>query len=257
MGRLIDISSKPYALRLRENIRRSGVAKTEAEAQVIIKNNVLESGKALSELPSIWFSSTEAILARMRKVHGWELVEDELAKGKGLLMMTPHIGCFEIIPHFLSTKFPFTALYRPPKLAFLDPLMRSGRSRAGVNLAKTDLSGVRVLFKALKRGEAVGILPDQVPKKGDGEWAEFFGRPAYTMTMWSKLAEKSGAGTILMFTKRLDKGRGYELFFKPMPQVVAGESKSRHLNKGLEQIISENPEQFLWSYNRHKGSISP
>ena len=137
--------------------------------------------------------------------------------------------------------------------------MRRGRQGKHIRLATTDVSGVRVLLKALKRGEAIGVLPDQVPSTGDGEWAEFFQRPAYTMTMWSRLAEISNATVLLMATKRLAKGAGFELSFSDMPELLNGETQSRRLNRGLESLIRNNPNQFLWSYNRYKtpAGISP
>ncbi len=252
LGHLMFLSSSTYARRLSNNYTQSGVIVDSKQSKIHIRNNVVESGKALAELPRIWFSPDNDPSKLMKKVHGWNLVEKGLARGRGLILLTPHIGCFEIIPHYLSTQFPFTVLYRPPKLRFLEPLMKRGRQGKRIRLATTDISGVRTLLKALKKGEAIGVLPDQVPGKGDGEWADFFQRPAYTMTMWSRLAEKSDATVLLMATKRLAKGAGFELFFYEMPDRLSTETQSRCLNRGLEFLIRKNPNQFLWSYNRYK-----
>ena len=252
LGHFIFMTSPVYARRIRENISKSDIVSNKYELKKLIKNNVIENGKALAELPRIWFPPNQCSAVLMKQVHGWDLVEAGLERGQGLILLTPHIGCFEIIPHYLATRFPFTALYRPPKLSFLEPLMKRGRKREHIQLATTDVSGVRVLLKALKRGEAIGVLPDQVPGSGDGEWAEFFQRPAYTMTIWSRLAEKSGATVLLMATKRLPRGAGFELFFRAIPPQLEGENRSRQLNRGLEILIKENPSQFLWSYNRYK-----
>ena len=259
LGQLMFLVSPGYAKRLHENYSKSGVITDRQKSKIFIKNNAIENGKALAELPRIWFPPGKNPSELMKKVYGWDLVEKGLARGHGLILLTPHIGCFEIIPHYLSTKFPFTALYRPPKLRFLEALMRRGRQGKHIRLATTDVSGVRVLLKALKRGEAIGVLPDQVPSTGDGEWAEFFQRPAYTMTMWSRLAEISNATVLLMATKRLAKGAGFELSFSDMPELLNGETQSRRLNRGLESLIRKNPNQFLWSYNRYKtpAGISP
>lgn len=252
LGQVMFLASPGYAKRLHDNYSNSGVITDLKKSKKSIRNNAIESGKALAELPHIWFPPGKSPSQLMKKVHGWDLVEKGLARGHGLILLTPHIGCFEIIPHYLSTRFPFTALYRPPKLHFLKALMERGRQGKQIRLATTDISGVRTLLKALKRGEAIGVLPDQVPSKGDGEWAEFFQRPAYTMTMWSRLAEISNATVLLMATKRLAKGAGFELSFYEMPELLNAETQSRRLNRGLESLVKKNPSQFLWSYNRYK-----
>jgi Kdo2-lipid IVA lauroyltransferase/acyltransferase len=121
-----------------------------------------------------------------------------------------------------------------------------------MHLATTDVSGVRQLLKALKKGEAIGMLPDQVPGAGDGEWADFFGRPAYTMTLASRLAQRSQAPVVLTYAIRLAHGAGFELSFERMPAQNAGESPARHLNRALEDMVRRCPEQYMWSYNRYK-----
>jgi KDO2-lipid IV(A) lauroyltransferase len=130
--------------------------------------------------------------------------------------------------------------------------MQEGRGRPGMRLAAADVTGVRELFAALRRGEAVGFLPDQVPSEGEGEWAEFFGRPAYTMTLAAKLAERPGVACFLAYARRLPGGRGYDIFIRPFPEKLAGESPARHLNRALEGVVRECPGQYLWSYNRYK-----
>jgi KDO2-lipid IV(A) lauroyltransferase len=115
-----------------------------------------------------------------------------------------------------------------------------------------DVTGVREVFSALKRGEAVGFLPDQVPGEGEGEWADFFGRPAYTMTLAAKLAERPGVRCFLAFGRRLPRGTGYEIVLRPLPEKLPGESATRRMNRALEELIRECPGQYLWSYNRYK-----
>ena len=136
--------------------------------------------------------------------------------------------------------------------------MRGGRERGLARLATADISGVRVLFKALKRGEAIGLLPDQVPSYGEGEWVDFFARPAYTMTLSGRLAESSGATVLLSFAERLPRGQGYILRFEPL---VLDFSKPvpLQINAALERVIAISPAQYLWSYNRYKipGGVLP
>jgi Kdo2-lipid IVA lauroyltransferase/acyltransferase len=127
--------------------------------------------------------------------------------------------------------------------------MRAGRERGLAKLAKADLSGVRLLYKALKRGEAIGLLPDQVPAGGEGEWANFFGRPAYTMTLVGRLAQASNATILLVSAER--RARGYVINFEPL-QLDFSLSVPQQINAALEKMIRACPAQYLWSYNRYK-----
>jgi KDO2-lipid IV(A) lauroyltransferase len=146
-----------------------------------------------------------------------------------------------------------TILYRPPRVRWLEPLMIAGRSRGRAKLATTDLRGVRQLLKALKRGEAIGVLPDQAPGRGDGVWARFFGRPAYTMTLVGRLAEGTGAPVLMVFARRLPRGAGYRLSLTPLPRLPADPVQAAEaLNAAVEALVRQCPEQYLWSYNRYK-----
>jgi KDO2-lipid IV(A) lauroyltransferase len=252
LGWLAYHASPSYANRLRENLYRGGAWHDQGEYKKILKINVLESGKASAELAGVWFRPQIEVAGWVRKVNGWEVVEAARSHGRGLILLTPHIGCFEIISQYLSLKFPLTALYRSPRYAALEPAMRTGRTRPDMRLAPADVNGVRLLLKALRSGEAVGILPDQVPAHGDGEWADFFGRPAYTMTLAARLAQRTRAPVVITYAIRLPHGTGYELSFEPMPPREPEESPARQLNRALESVIRRFPEQYIWSYNRYK-----
>ena len=214
---------------------------------------IASAGKMIVEVPALWFRPQAEVAALVRETRGVEEALAARTQGKALLFLTPHMGCFEVTAQYAATRMPITVLYRPPKMRWLDPLMREGRSRGNVQLAPTDLKGVKQLFLALKRGEGVGFLPDQVPGKGEGEWAEFFGRPAYTMTLAMRLAERDNVACYLAYARRLPRGRGYALEVRPLPEPLPGETPTRRLNRGIEALIRECPEQYLWSYNRYKG----
>jgi KDO2-lipid IV(A) lauroyltransferase len=252
LGWLAYHASPSYANRLRENLCLSGVSRNQDEFKKLLKINVLEAGKASTEIAGVWFRPQTEVAGWVRKINGWDVVEAARSHGRGLILLTPHIGCFEIIPQTLSLKFPMTALYRSPRYACLEPAMRAGRTRHDMRLAPADVNGVRILLKALRKGEAIGILPDQVPAHGDGEWADFFGRPAYTMTLAARLAQRTSAPVVITYAIRLPRGAGYELSFEPMPQREPEESPARQLNRALESVIRRFPEQYLWSYNRYK-----
>jgi len=244
--------SPSYADRLRENLRQSGICSGQTDFDKLLKGSVREAGKAITELPAIWFRPQQQSAAWVTKVEGWEWVEAAQRQGNGLILLTPHLGCFEVLAQYYGLRYPLTVLYRPPRFTALEPAMRAGRMRPNIRLATTDVNGVRQLLKALHRGETIGILPDQVPGAGDGEWADFFGRPAYTMTLWSRLAQRSKAPLVMVYALRLASGAGFEARFEQMPPPQPGESAARHLNRALEGVIRRSPEQYLWAYNRYK-----
>ena len=243
-----------YRKRLRENLGASRIAENSAQLKALIRANVAESGKAILELPFVWLRPTGDVLAKVSVADGWQAVQTARAEGKGLIMLTPHLGSFELIGRYLAAQFPITVLYRPPKLSWLEPIMRAGRERDQARLATTDVSGVRALLRALKRGEALGILPDQAPGAGDGVWADFFNRPAYTMTLIRRLQQRSGAPIIAMYAERLNEGRGFLLHFKRISAPLADEdvAAARQMNLAMEDLIRDCPSQYLWSYNRYK-----
>lgn len=231
-----------------ENISQSQLAKNPADVNEMARNSFIELGKAMLETPMIWQKKEADLLPLMQRVHGWKSVENALQTGKGVIFLTPHLGCFEITSIYYGSQHPITVLYRPPKLKWLQNFILKGRNRTGVTLAAANTDGVRKLMQALKRGEAIGILPDQIPAAGEGEWADFFGKPAYTMSLASKLAVKTGAPVIMGFGERLEHGRGYALHLNTVDSIAT----PTLLNKAIEQQIAQNPSQYLWSYNRYK-----
>jgi KDO2-lipid IV(A) lauroyltransferase len=258
LGHITFATSKKYAVRTQENLRQSHLAKDEKHYAALLKQTIDEAGKGIVELPWVWGRSLEQVCATVQGCHGWEHIEAAHARGKGIILLTPHWGCFEVVGLYVGQHIPLTSLYRSPKQAWLETIMRSGRERGLARLATADISGVRVLFKALKRGEAIGLLPDQVPSQGDGEWVDFFSRPAYTMTLSGRLAESSGATVLLSFAERLPHGQGYILRFEPLA-LDFSKPVPPQINTALERVIAISPAQYLWSYNRYKipGGVLP
>ena len=239
--------SPPYRARLREHLAQAGYADRATRRAAIA-----EAGRMVAEAPKLWLRPRAEVLALVRRVEGLEAAAAARAAGKGVVFLTPHFGCFEITAHALATAGPLTALYRPARNARLARMMQAGRARGNVALAAATLGGVRQLLAALKRGEAVGILPDQVPAVGEGEWVEFFGRPAYTMTLAGKLAARADVAAFLVMGRRLPRGQGYEVRVTPLAAARAGEHPARRVNRALEEAIREHPAQYLWGYNRYK-----
>lgn len=250
LGWIIYLASPRYRKHLCENLATAGYRDAATRRAAIA-----QAGKMIAELPALWLRPQAEVAALVREVRGWEQVEAARAAGLGIVFLTPHHGSFEVSAQYTTMCMPMTILYRPPKLAWIEPFMRAGRERPNVRLATPDLSGVRKLLHALKRRETVGLLPDQVPGEGEGEWAEFFGRPAYTMSLATKLAAREGAVCLLAFAERLPRGAGYALSFRSFASPLPGESGTRRLNRALEELIRECPGQYLWAYNRYKSPL--
>jgi Kdo2-lipid IVA lauroyltransferase/acyltransferase len=214
---------------------------------------IAEAGKCVLEAPAIWLRPLERVAELVVETEGLERLDRAAKEGRGLIVVTPHLGSWEIVGQYVASRIPMTAMYRPPKIGSLEPLLRAGRSRgAAMKSVPADVRGVRVMLKALRRGEAIGILPDQVPGVGEGEWVEFFGRPAYTMTLVGRMSEQTGAPVLLCHAVRLPRGRGFRFVAEPLLAPRPPESPVRALNRSLEQLIRRSPEQYLWSYNRYK-----
>ena len=251
LGRLTYSLSGPYAARMKDNLLQAGYSLDDEAGRRLLSMAIAESGKSITELPWIWGRPYTEVIGGVRECLGMQHVEAAWAVGKGIIFLTPHLGCYEISGSYLAQHMPITVLYRPPKLRWLEGVMRSGRERGQARLAKADVSGVRLLYKALKRGETIGLLPDQVPSQGEGEWAKFFGRPAYTMTLVGRLAQASGATVLLASAERQPRGEGYILRFEPLP-LDFSRPVTQQINTALEQLIRACPTQYLWSYNRYK-----
>ena len=251
LGRLTYTASTQYAARTRENLRQAGIMKDEAAYRSTLSATIAEAGKGITELAWVWGRPYDEVVGKVRECVGLEHIIAAQERGKGIIFLTPHLGCFEISALYAARRVPITVLYRPPKLGFLEGMMRSGRERGQAKLAKADVSGVRLLYKARKRGEAIGLLPDQVPSQGEGEWADFFGRPAYTMTLAGRLAESSDATVLIAYSERLPHGQGYVIHVEPLALDFTAPVPPQ-INAALEHVIRACPEQYLWSYNRYK-----
>jgi len=242
---LSDHKSNRIAL---ENIKQSGLAASEAHAKQLVKTSRIEAGKAILETFFIWGNPTAKLLPLIQQVHGWQHITEAQAQGKGLIFLTPHLGCFEITSIYYGERAPITVLYRPPKLQWLSELVVKGRQKGKVDMAPANASGVKKLLQALKSGQAIGILPDQIPRQGEGEWAGFFGKPAYTMGLASKLASKADAIIIMAFGERLPDGKGFNIHLTQVEDI----STPTLLNQAIERQVAQCPEQYLWQYNRFK-----
>jgi len=227
-----------------------------AEIRSLLKQNLVETSKTFAELGAMWLWNKEKLLPLIEKVSGEEHLKTALDKNSGVIFIAPHIGNWELIGPYLSAQYPSTFLYSPPNVPSAEDFMVKSRGRFGAKLAPTDARGVRTLMKALSNNEVSVILPDQDPGKTGGVYAPFFGRPARTMTLLSKLIQKTECATVCVVMQRLPGlSAGYHLHFLPSPEGIDSEDAevaTKALNKAVENCIQVTPEQYLWSYKRYR-----
>lgn len=236
--------SPTYRRRFLANARQAGLP------FAVVRPAVAESGKLVMETPRVWFGEDAPV-----EWDGEELIAAARSSGRGILFLTPHLGCFEVTAQGYARRFgKITVLYRPARKPWLRELVATARGRANLAVAPTTLAGVKQLLKALKAGEAVGMLPDQVPPQGQGVWAPFFGQPAYTMTLPARLAQQADALLLLVWGERLARGRGYRIHLREWSGPVASQvdAAAAQLNARMEALIGECPAQYLWGYARYK-----
>ncbi len=258
LGRLAFALSPRWRLRTLENLRSSGLAASDDNLRRLARENAAEMGKSATELAWALFRPPGEVAATVIGQSGWEAVERLRAENRPIIFVTPHLGGYDVAGRYLWSKLPILAMYRPHKLGWLDQLLREGRNRGaaydGTNVAPANMAGVRMLLKHLKRGGCSVVLPDQVPGEGEGEWVEFFGRPAYTMTLLGRLQAASGAALVFCYAERLQQGAGFRLHCAPLAEPLDGDRRTatRQVNAMVEKLVRSCPAQYLWGYNRYK-----
>jgi len=226
--------------------------RTRAE-QIALRDAALrESGKTYLEIAFLWLRPTAEVLGLVREVRGAEHLRRQ--DGRGLIVLSPHIGAWELAGLYLAAQGPTAIFYKPQK--YLDSLILAARRRSGAELAPITAKGIRRLVQALERGDYVGILPDQEPKADKGStFAPFFGVPALTMLLVNRLARRAGVPVVFLFAERLADEAGFRLHCVPAPEGIDSADDgvaARALNLGIERCVRTCPAQFLWSYKRFR-----
>ena len=232
----------------------------EAARTVLLREALAESGKSATEIVKIWGGGAERALALVREVRGEALFDAALAAGKGVIIAAPHLGCWELLNYWLATRTPLAILYRPPRQAWLEPLLVRARGALPVEQVRAEGAGVRTLYKRLSAGGTVGILPDQKPRAGEGEFAPFFGREALTMVLLPRLAARTGATVLYAFAERLPRGAGYRIHLLPAPDGLTDPGLGiacAALNRGVEACVELAFAQYQWQYKRWSAHDRP
>ncbi|MDP1998546.1 MAG: lysophospholipid acyltransferase family protein [Rhodoferax sp.] len=248
LGWLVFGVSGEYRRRYLFNARQAGMGWRQWRAAVG------ESGKLVAELPRLWLGRPAAV-----QWDGAGHVDAALSLGRGVVFLTPHLGCFEITAQAYAQRYgpthqPMTVLFRPPRQTWLRAVVSTARARPGLHTAPTTLAGVKQMIKALKQGQSLGLLPDQVPPLGQGVWMPFFGRDAYTMTLSARLAQQTSATVLLAWGERLPRGRGFRVHVQPLrsPLPADAAQAAGAINLEMEALIRQCPQQYLWGYARYK-----
>lgn len=245
--------------RLRREIRRN-LAAAGLDKHRMWLGVGAELGKTLTEVLPIWLRPLTQALHWIRQVDGWEHVEAAVARGKGVVMLSPHLGSQELAGLYFAPRFPTVALYRPPREAWAHALMKYGRQKALGRIVEPNAQGVRTLLKSLRSNEFVFILPDQTANTGEGTWLPFFGRYAFMPILPYRLLQATGATPLLVYCERLPWGRGYRLHIEALKDLPADvHAAGREVNARIETAIYRLPSQYLWSYRlfRAPGAAPP
>ncbi len=253
LGWVVWAASPAYRRQFRFNVAQAGIPFDA------VRPAIGEAGRFVAELPKLWMRPpTESCLGNVR-VEGGNIANMAFGQGKGVIFFGPHCGSFELGPQALAELYgPITAIYRPARKPWLARLERIARSRPGLVVVPASLRSIRLMLKALKGNQAAALLTDQVPPEGQGVWAPFFGKPAYTMTLAARLALQSGAALLPVSCERLPRGSGYFLKIWPPVEVLetSGETDLLHavtqINRAIEAIVLTQPGQYLWGYARYK-----
>jgi len=251
IGRMVGNAAYAWSGKYRSRLRANAAQAGYPDA-AFARHAAAEAGAMVAEMPKVWFCN-DVSLAKVVSDDD-HVVQTARAERRGILFLTPHLGCFEITARYLARTMPMTVMFRPPRQRVLAPLLQTARNTSAVNAVPATLQGVREFVRALRRGESVGMLPDQAPSHGEGVWAPYFARMAYTMTLPGRLATQTHAAVILTAAERLPKGRGWRIHYvrlpEPLPQNT--EAQAALINTAMEDLIRRFPQQYLWSYNRYK-----
>ena len=248
LGWLVFLVSKTYRQRFMANATQAGLGVSN------ILPAVAAAGRLVAELPRLWMGRAVAI-----QWQGAQHIDKALQAGRGIVFLTPHLGCFEVTAQAYAKRYgqqgkPMTVLYRPPRKSGLGALVGAARQRPGLHTAPATLAGVKQMLKALKHGDCVGVLPDQVPPQHQGLWTPFFGKPAYTMTLSARLAQQTGATVLIAWGQRKPWGRGYTVHVEPLDAMLSEDlaTATLQINQAMESLIAQCPSQYLWGYDRYK-----
>lgn len=252
LGYIIWLLSPKARTTTLENVSRCFPEQSTHWKKKIARRSIQETIKSIVEAPWLWKQSPTKLQRLLQTQNQIDLIRAKSPNGSAILG-TPHLGSWEFSGLWLATQRKLTILYRPPRLASLKSILNQGRSHTGAKLAPTSRKGVKMLHQALIQGDAIGILPDQIPKGTGKIKSIFFGQNAYTARLPVSLAQRHQCPVIFAFCERLPRGRGFKLHAIEANQDIYNldiDIAIREMNRCLETLIKICPEQYLWAYRR-------
>ena len=255
IGRILLVINNEQRKIAATNLEKCFPTITTEERASLLRETLIEIGKTFTESGTLWFGTQDNFFKSIKDVHGEQHFKAGLEKGKGVILALPHLGSWEALSLYCSFYYPTTSLYRPPRLTGLDDAIRNARQRFGAKLVPTNAKGVRALYQALANNEVVVVLPDQDPRENGGHFAPFFGIQANTMTLLSRLAQKTGAQVLCTYAERLPGGQGFVLHFDPVSEDIHNKEMAtsiKALNQSVEKSIRQHPAQYQWGYKRFR-----
>jgi KDO2-lipid IV(A) lauroyltransferase len=253
LGRLAGLAGLREARTTRQNLDLCFPHEPPSVRARLARRSLAETGALATELGLAWCRPPAAALSTVREVRGAELLEDAARARRGVLLLAPHQGNWEVLNLWLAARGPFLALYEPARDAALDAWIRTRRERSGARLVPTDAGGIRELLRALRGGATVGILPDQVPPRSGGVHVPFFDQPALTMTLVPRLLRATGAAAVVGVAERIPGG--FRIVVEPAPPGLDDADPrraARTLNEAVETVVRRSPAQYQWDYKRFK-----
>ncbi len=224
------------------------------ERKQLAKQSLQQTAQTAMEAGAIWRHSWPWVKSKIVAMEGHELLQAKVAEGKGVLVLAPHHGNWEVVAPYLASVAPLTAMYQPIENPEMDKLVLEGRSKININMAPTNRKGVMMLFKALRSGHIVGILPDQLPDSDSGRIvAPFMGVPAWTMTLVHGLIQRTGCAVCSCYAERVDGG--FKIVVMEADADIYNEDQLTSvtgLNASVAACVKRAPSQYQWEYKRFR-----
>ena len=253
IGRLMYLIGDRGTKVTKRNLALCFPALSPKELEKLARASMVETAKLAFEMCVVWQRDGVWLRKAIVRIRGEALVQAAVEKNKGVIILAPHIGNWEVLGKHLPNYGPVINLYAPPKQAYIEEIIKKSREQSGATLVPTTSRGIASLLKQLKKGAITGILPDQCPDTGAGIHAPFFGQPAYTMTLIHGLIQRTGCAVVLGYAKRIHDG--FELVFMPVDEGLYSKDQLEcveALNRSVELCVNDCPEQYQWEYKRFK-----
>ncbi len=222
----------------------------------LVKKSLKSQCLTYIEFIKCWGMSPEYSLSLLKNIQGEHVFIDALANRKGVIVVVPHFGCWELLNAWLNVHATPVIMYKPNKSEGVNRYVLEARQKFNATLVPTDETGIRAIFKSLKQGGLTVILPDHVPKPSGGIFSNFYGQHALSSTLVSKLASKTQCNVIGLSCIRDTKNpQHFSVICRPLSDDILSKDLQLSvdtLNAEMQEMIDVAPEQYIWSYKRFR-----